>query len=135
MKLTPHQILQKLGFNIPVDGVHVADVDEPILSESLRIAGVRIDLRKVPDSEFVAMDSVVCASAVKWRMIPNVEKERAAHIMRSAAIVSLQQTLNFKPHGIDRNDAPKKTEPTGHANPLEGGIAGGDNAFSSGPRC
>lgn len=52
MKLTPHQILQKLGFDVPAEGVVINPNDASLHDAVLRMAGQSISLATIPDVEF-----------------------------------------------------------------------------------
>lgn len=48
MRLTPHEILKHLGFDVPEDGVAINPADALLITESLRLAGATIDVGRVP---------------------------------------------------------------------------------------
>lgn len=52
MKMLPHEVLQKLGFHIPPEGVEVSPDDAYLNNAALEMAGKSINISTIPDGDF-----------------------------------------------------------------------------------
>jgi hypothetical protein len=55
MKMTPHDILNALGFDIPEQGIEVSEHDSFLHYESLRLLGNTISVDRVKSSELISL--------------------------------------------------------------------------------
>lgn len=98
MKLTPHQILQQLGFDVPAEGVEINPNDLLLHETVLRMAGSSIDLARVPDAEFAKLHANLAALVASWRgEAQQSTTERSVTVERSIAAGVL--ALTFKHAG------------------------------------
>ena len=98
MKLTPHQILQKLGFDVPFEGVTI-NPDEAFLHDSvLRMAGRSIDISTIPDSEFEGLHAGMAGLVSIQRREPVVPTTpHAIEVTRSMAQTVIKQVFKLSP--------------------------------------
>lgn len=55
MKMTPHQILNALGFNVPEQGIEVNELEAFLHYESLRLLGNTISIERIDNSELLTL--------------------------------------------------------------------------------
>ena len=55
MKMTPHLILNALGFDVPEQGIEVNEHDAFLHSESLRLLGNTISIERIDNSELLTL--------------------------------------------------------------------------------
>ncbi|MCG3740691.1 hypothetical protein [Vibrio cincinnatiensis] len=55
MKMTPHQILNALGFDVPEQGIEVNEHDAFLHAESLRLLGKTISIDRIDIAELVSL--------------------------------------------------------------------------------
>lgn len=87
MKLTPHQILQKLGFDIPAEGVEISPDDERLYSAALKLAGQSINVAAAP------LSAVAKARTEMARDVGLLTDNG----VRAFTTLSLAQTFNLSP--------------------------------------
>lgn len=67
MNLKPHEILQKLGFNIGEEGITISEYDALLIDSTLRLAGSTIDLDRVSEEELLPVHSGLAGLVASWR--------------------------------------------------------------------
>lgn len=98
MKLTPHQILLKLGFNVPPDGLTINPSDLLLHEAVLGMAGRTIDLSRVPDQAFRDLHTDLAHVVAEWRGAPPMPTtDRSAEITRKVAMTVLTSSYNWAP--------------------------------------
>ena len=50
MKITPHEILYCLGFDVPPEGIEINPAETNLYVESLKALGVTLDAKAIPES-------------------------------------------------------------------------------------
>lgn len=74
MKLTPHEILYLLGFDIPEDGIEINPNDSYLHSESLRLLGKTMDVERIEDDDLINAQQVMASMVAAYR---NIEATKA----------------------------------------------------------
>lgn len=54
MRIKPHEILQKLGFNIGEDGIEINPNDAYLYDSMLGLVGATISVEGIPDADLIA---------------------------------------------------------------------------------
>ncbi|MBS8270877.1 hypothetical protein DYI26_19415 [Halomonas litopenaei] len=54
MKLKPHEILQKLGFDIGEDGIEINPNDAYLYDSMLGLVGATISVKGIPDADLIS---------------------------------------------------------------------------------
>ncbi|MFO4754350.1 hypothetical protein V5H08_11860 [Vibrio cholerae] len=55
MKMTPHQILTALGFDVPEQGIEVSEHDGYLHAEALRLLGKTISIDRIDSDDLVSL--------------------------------------------------------------------------------
>lgn len=98
MILTPHEILQKLGFNVPPEGVRINSNDAFLHDSVLRIAGKTLNLAAAPDTDFERLHRGMAGIISAQRNEPQNETDaKAIALTRLTATTVLAQTYGRSP--------------------------------------
>lgn len=108
MKMTPADILAKLGFEIPSGGVEISDVDLPFYTEALRLLGATMSVDRIPHADLVELNQHLLKRMGRDReeAAPDVLK------MQAALSVVLKLTLGAPIQMQGDTEAPKNKEAT-----------------------
>jgi hypothetical protein len=102
MKLTPHQILQKLGFDAPAEGVEINGDDAYLHTKVLSLAGQSISLAAVPDEEFHALPGGEGGTERSVKIARNMAEACLATVFRKKAHTDLDKSTESKLHNDPR---------------------------------
>jgi len=99
MKMTPHKILQALGFDVPEQGIEVNEHDAFFHAESLRLIGNTISIDRIDNSELISLHDGMAGLVAAHRgeeAVPASEQtaERVKAIIRANCNVTYK--LNMK---------------------------------------
>lgn len=103
MKLTPHQILQKLGFDVPAEGVEINPNDAYLHDTVLRLAGQSISLANVPDAEIAGLHAGMAGLVAAWRNEP-AQATTPHTVARTRTMANAVLALTFK-HSVTAKPA------------------------------
>ncbi len=93
MNLKPHEILQKLGFNIGEEGITINEYDALLIDSTLRLAGSTIDLDRVSEEVLLPVHSGLAGLVASWNNEqPLVEDSERLAMLRT----TLQLTLKLQ---------------------------------------
>lgn len=93
MKLKPHEILQKLGFNVGEEGITINEHDALLIDSTLRLAGSTIDLDRLSEKDLFPVHEGLAGLAASW----NNEQPLASDPERLAMLrTTLKLTLKLQ---------------------------------------
>ncbi|WP_343290006.1 hypothetical protein AAIA71_28705 (plasmid) [Vibrio harveyi] len=95
MRMTPHQMLTALGFNIPEDGIEINEYDFLLHYKSLMLLGISISIDNIDDREISQFHHDI-ASTVKHHLGYEITQldDKTKHIIKG--IIRANCNITYK---------------------------------------
>lgn len=97
MKLSPHEILNYLGFDIDEEGVELNENDAFYLSESLRLAGNTLNIDNIPEKDLLEFRNGLAGIVSEWMGKEAIDENKDSSLkLRVSIEVILCQTFKYR---------------------------------------
>jgi hypothetical protein len=95
MKMTPHQILIALGFDVPESGIEVNGFDAYLHTESLRLLGNTISVDRINNDDLVLLRNGMAGLVAAYRG-ENTQQPSEDAMERLKALIRANCNVTYK---------------------------------------